>query len=263
MIKQFLLITLAVFGLFLLLTYIWQRSLIYLPIKKAPKLSEFHAEDMQEVQITTADGLSLLSWYKPAQNDRPTFLYLHGNAGHIGYRVPLIRDYMNEGYGVFLLEYRGYGGNPGQPTEQGLYEDGRAAINYLLQQGVKPSRIVLFGESLGTGVATKIATEQQVCAVILQSPFTSLVELSRYHYPWIVLKPWDRFESLSRIDAINAPILVAHGKQDHIVPFKQGIAIYEQAKEPKKMIVLERGHNDLWSHAYSKQVHAFVNRHCS
>ncbi|GGI87406.1 alpha/beta hydrolase [Legionella impletisoli] len=262
MIKQLFLITLAVFGFFLLLTYFWQRSLIYLPVKKMPKLSEFQANDMHEVHIKTADGLSLLSWYKPARFDKPTILYFHGNAGHIGYRVPLIRDYMKEGYGVFLLEYRGYGGNPGRPTEQGLYEDGRAAINYLLQEGVKPSQIVLFGESLGTGVATKIATEQQVCAVILQSPFTSLVELSRYHYPWAFLKPWDRYDSLQRMEAIKAPLLVAHGKRDQIVPFKQGLTIYESAKEPKQLIVLERGHNDLWSDAYSKHVHEFINKHC-
>src|SRR5689334_20161544 len=125
-IKQALVIVLIILSLLALLVYIFQRHLLYFPDPHIPKLGKFHAEDMNVVNIQTTDKLELKSWYKSAQKNHPTILFLHGNAGHIGYRMPLIRQFLDAGLGVLLLEYRGYGGNPGKPSEQGLYLDAQA-----------------------------------------------------------------------------------------------------------------------------------------
>lgn len=263
MIKQLLLV-----GLFLMLIlslglYVFQRYLIYVPAKVVPTREAYQALDMQEVQIATPDGLHLLAWYKPASENQPTVLVLHGNAGHIGNRMPLARQLIESGFGVLLLEYRGYAGNPGSPSESGLYSDADAAMTFLNKQGVKDKRIVVYGESLGTGVATKVATQYSVCAVVLQSPFTSLASVARYHYPWILLSPWDKFDSLSRIRQINAPLLVLHGKDDTLVPFEEGLTLFNQALEPKKMIALPgKDHNALWDDEFFEQVTAFIHGHC-
>ncbi len=228
--------------------YVFQRQYIYFPNTETPQQKDFHAQDMTQVTLTTKDNLKLLAWYKAAKPNQPTILFLHGNAGHIGYRLPLIRQFIQAGLGVLLLEYRGYGGNLGSPSEQGLYQDGRAAMQFLLNHGLKSNQIILYGESLGTGIATKLATEHSILYIVLQSPFTSMTNLSRYHYPWLILNPWDKFDSLSRINQIHAPLLIIHGKLDTVVPYSQGLEIYKQANQPKSMITFDKfGHNDLWS----------------
>lgn len=260
--KQIVVISLCVFFSLMLVMYLFQRSFMYFPDNNLPLTKEFHAQDMQVVSLI-GDGLILHSWYKPAPLNRPTILYLHGNAGHIGYRMPLARNLINAGFGLFLLEYRGFGGNKGRSNEQGLYEDGRLALKFLQQQGVKISQVILYGESLGTAVATKLATEEPVCALILQTPFTSFVHLARYHYPWLPFKPWDRFDSLDRMSEIHSALLVLHGKNDLVVPYEQGLAIFESAKQPKKMISYEnKGHNNLWDHQFFSDVIQFINEHC-
>lgn len=257
-------IILSILCLIMLLIYAFQRRLIYFPEQYTPKLHDYHATDMELVTLQTNDNLKLTSWYKPAINNQPTFLFLHGNAGHIGYRMPLVRQFINKGFGIFLLEYRGYGGNKGSPTEDGLYEDGRTALQFLAQRGVESKQLVLYGESLGTGVATKLAVEYPFCALILQSPFTSLVSLSRYHYPWLILKPKDKFNSLERMKQIHVPLLILHGKQDQVVPIEEGIHLFKQANEPKKILAFDdKNHNNLWDvRGFSEEIIHFVMIYC-
>lgn len=264
MLKHGLLFFIVIIAALFLLLYIFQRKLIYIPALQIPQLQDYQASDMTVVSLQTQDNLSLLSWYKPAASNQPTILLVHGNAGNIGYRMPLARQFLNAGFGVLLLEYRGYGGNKGTPTEQGLYEDGRAALQFLQQQGVESQHVVLYGESLGTGVATQLASEYPVCALILQSPFTSLPSVARYHYPWLFIKPWDQFNSLERIQQIHAPLLILHGKRDQIVPFAEGLQLFNQANEPKKMLAFaDKNHNDLWSDPeFYREVIHFVQAHC-
>ncbi|MDI9819516.1 MULTISPECIES: alpha/beta hydrolase [unclassified Legionella] len=228
-----------------------------------PSRQIFAAEDMEQIIIPTLDGLKLHSWYKPAAANKPTILYLHGNAGHIGYRMPLAREFITAGFGVLLLEYRGYGGNQGQPSEKGLYLDGRAAMQYLQQQGIVPSRTVLYGESLGTGVAIYLANLTPVCAVVLQSPYTSMASVARYHYPWVFIAPWDKFDSLSLIADIHSPLLLLHGINDRIIPYNQSVTLLARANEPKELIGFpHRGHNDLWSKDFADKILEFLNTHC-
>jgi len=244
--------------------YFLQRTLVYAPSKITPERQAFQAKDMRVIQLATHDGLTLHSWYKPAQKTKPTVVIFHGNAGHIGTRMPLARHLITEGFGVLLLEYRGYGGNPGSPTEQGLYHDTRAAMKFLKEEHVTLQNTVLYGESLGTGVATHVATQYpNTCALILQSPYTTMADLGRHHYAWIPIEPWDKFDSMSRIHTIHMPLLALHGTNDTIVPYAQGIALFEKANQPKQWIELPgQGHGDLWQPDFLSTVTAFINLHC-
>jgi fermentation-respiration switch protein FrsA (DUF1100 family) len=218
---------------------------------------------MLEVALSTPDGLSLFSWYCRAQERQPTVLILHGNAGNIDGRMPLAQQFMTSGFGVFLLEYRGYGSNPGSPTEAGLYDDARAAMQFLQKQGVPLEQIVIYGESLGTAVATQVASEFAVCAVVLQSPFTSITNLAHLHYPWLLIKPRDKFDSLSRITKVHAPLLVLHGNADTLVPIHEGKTLFAKANEPKTLIAIDdKGHSNLWNQAFYIDVIDFIKTTC-
>lgn len=263
MLRHWIIAIIFIFLVALLIIYYWQRNLIYFPAKEQPSRHTYQADDMQQITLRTTDGLDLNAWYKPATPGQPTLLYLHGNAGHIGYRMPLVRQFLAAGFGVLLLEYRGYGGNKGQPTEQGLYQDGRAAVQFLLNQGVNSKQLIFYGESLGTGVATQLATEFPACALILQSPYTSMTAVARYHYPWLFISPWDKYDSLARIQSIHFPLLVLHGKQDQIIPYEQGVELFELANQPKHMVSIgDKGHNDLWSPYFTQEVERFIRANC-
>lgn len=261
--KQFLFLLLLILFI-LIVVYFLQRRLVYFPDSEKPNPQGFHAQDMQVIQIHVADGLTLNSWYKPPMDKKPTVLYLHGNAGNIGSRMYLVRQFLSAGFGVFLLEYRGYGGNPGSPTELGFYQDGRAAIQFLRQQGIPEHNVVLYGESLGTGVATQLATEYPICALILQSPYTSLTALARYHYFWLPIPLMDKYDSLSRIKKIHVPILMLHGQLDEVVPYSQGLTLFHMANQPKQWIKFpDKGHHNLWNEHFAQEVIHFIQSSCS
>ncbi|MCC5791450.1 MAG: alpha/beta hydrolase [Legionellaceae bacterium] len=263
-IKQILVVAFFVMLALSLLLYVWQRKMIYLPDPHRPNPALARQFGFDDIFLTSQDGLSLRSWYKAAQPGQPTVLYFQGNAGNIAHRLPLAEPLLQQGIGMFLMGYRGYGGNPGAPSEQGHYADARQALAFLQTQGVPPSQIVLYGESLGTGVASELAQEQPFCALILQSPFLSLVDLARWHYPWILLKPWDRYDSFSKIKKIHSPLLIVHGKRDNIVPFAHAQSLYAAANEPKRLLSYpERGHNDLWHPDYYAALLNFITQHCT
>jgi fermentation-respiration switch protein FrsA (DUF1100 family) len=243
--------------------FLFQRQLLYLPDRNRPQLAGLAQLGVREAMLTTADGLSLLSWYLPPRPGRPVIVYFHGNGGHIGYRFDRLLRFAREGYGVLMPEYRGYGGNPGSPSEAGLYADGRAALDFLGGEATKPSRLVLYGESLGSGVAVRLAAEREVAALILEAPPTSVAEVAQYHYPFVPagLLVRDRFDSLSRIASVKAPILVLQGDRDRIVPPRFGRALYEAAPQPKEgWFVTEGGHEDLARFGALEAVVAFIER---
>lgn len=248
----------------IVLFYFLQRTLMYAPSKITPDKKTFQAEDMRTVQLVTHDELTLNAWYTPAQKTKPTVVIFHGNAGHIGARMPLARHLITQGFGVLLLEYRGYGGNPGSPTEQGLYHDARATMKFLKKEHVPLQNTVLYGESLGTGVATQVATEYpNTCAIILQSPYTTMADLGRYHYPWIPIEPWDKFDSIGHIHTIHMPLLALHGTRDGVIPYTQGVQLFNAANQPKQWVTLpEQGHDNLWQPNFLNTVTVFINQHC-
>ncbi len=255
---------LSFFVLGFALLYFFQRTFIYAPAKYKPSLEAFHASYMTEITLHTSDNLELSAWYKPADKGKPSIIVFHGNARNIGARAPLARAHNKLGFGVLLLEYRGYGQNPGRPSENGLYRDARAGITFLKERGVPINHIVLYGESLGTGVATQMAVEYpNACALILQSPYTSLSALRRYHFPWLPITPWDKFDSLARIQKIHMPLLALHGTEDLVVPYNQGKRLFDRANAPKQWVkLLHQGHGGLWSPDFINATEAFIQKYC-
>ncbi len=237
---------------------------MYYPDPAAPDTELAGVPQMSPVRVDTADGLTLLAWYRPATaKDRPTLVYFHGNAGHIGHRGAKVRPYLDAGFGVLLLAWRGYGGNPGSPSEEGLYHDGRAALDFLSRAGVPPSRIALYGESLGAGIAVQMATERPVGAVVLEAPFTSTADIAAHHYWYLPARYLvrDRFDSKAKIGRIGAPLLIVHGERDRIVPVDLARALFAAAIEPKEArFEAAAGHNDLYDFGAAPTVIDFLDR---
>jgi fermentation-respiration switch protein FrsA (DUF1100 family) len=223
-----------------------QRRLIYFPHGSVPPI-DATLPGWQEIAFDTSDGLSLAGWFTPPGTDAPTVIVFPGNAGNRADRALLGSRLADEGYGVLLFDYRGYGGNPGHPTESGLARDARAAAAFVEEQaGNHP--MVYFGESLGAAVAVELATTHPPAALILRSPFTSLPDVARVHYPLIPAKAalWDEYPSLDRIGRVTAPLLVIAGAADSTVPVEQSRTLYEAAPGPRELLIIaDADHNDL------------------
>lgn len=246
----------VVYGLLVGAMFVFQRSLMYFPDRSAVAPARAGVPDMAERQLTAADGVALVAWFKPAASAaHPTIVYFHGNGGNIALRGGRVRPFLDAGYGVLLLSYRGYGGSAGRPSEAGLYADGRAAVRFVLDTGVPARQVVLFGESLGSAVALQMASEQSPGALILEAPFTSAVDVAASAYPFVPVR-WlvkDRYESIAKIGRIRVPLLIVHGERDRIVPVRYARRLFEAAAQPKKAVFLPRaGHNDLSEHGATK-----------
>ena len=257
-------LTAAVVG-YALLTgglFLGQRRLLYFPDRAPPDLALASLDGMAPAQLATDDGLSLLAWYAPARGtNKATLVYFHGNAGHIGHRAGKVRPYLDAGHGVLLVSWRGYGGNDGSPTEDGLYRDGRAAFAFLDRLGVASETTVVYGESLGSGVAVQMARERRVGGVVLESPYTSIPAVAAHHY-WYLPAAWlvrDRFDSLSKIGEIGAPLLVLHGERDRVVPVEFGRELFAAAREPKTWRGFAQAGHDLYALGAAEAVLAFLS----
>jgi len=227
-----------------------QRSLMYLPSGDVVTPDDAGLGAAESVRLRTDDGLDLGAWYAPAASISPrgTVIVFNGNAGNRSYRGTLGARFVQAGFGVLLFDYRGYGGNPGSPSEDGLASDARAARRFLATRAdVDPARVVYFGESLGAAVAVALALEQPPAALILRSPFSSAVDVGRFHYPWLpvgwILK--DRFPSIERMPRVTSPTLFIAGDRDRIVPASQTKALFDAARGRKDLFVLaDADHND-------------------
>lgn len=249
----------------LALLYVFQRSLIYYPNDYNPHLAAYNLPSMREVRVPTADGLSLRAWWAPPADARaPVVLYLHGNAGGLGARAEKVRPFLERGFGVLLLAWRGFSGNAGSPDEAGLYEDGRAALRFLDGQGIAPARRAIYGESLGSAVAVQLAVEGAPGAIVLESAFSSMADAAGAHYPifpvaWLLK---DRYESAAKIGAVRAPVLVLHGERDRVVPVRLGRALFAAAREPKQArFYPAAGHDDLHNFGAGDLAADFIARH--
>ena len=247
--------------------YVFQRNLIYFPSTETPDRAQAGVPDMRDVTLKTEDGLSLLSWYKEAQPGQRTVVLFHGNAGHIGHRGYKARLFIDAGLGVFLAEYRGYGGNPGKPSEEGFRADARAALTFLIQENVDLSRVVLYGESLGTGVAVQLATDKKtrnsIKSLVLESPFTSISDIAAHHYPFVFARQLvkDSFDSLSRIGRYSGDLFVIHGENDRTVPISFGKKLFAAAREPKQAHWIPgAGHNDVFQPETARLVIDYLSR---
>jgi fermentation-respiration switch protein FrsA (DUF1100 family) len=255
-----LLVGLGVYAMIAAFMFFNQRQLLYHPDIKQVDPATLGITGAEVTSIKTPDGEKLVAWYAPAPAGRPTVLFLHGNAGSIAERPLRFQYYRKAGFGVLYLSWRGYGGSTGQPSERGLMIDANAAYDWLMAKGVSPGSLVIVGESLGTGVAVQLAASRPVAALALEAPYTSMVDVARYHYGWLPvdLLLRDRFESLDAITKVHAPLLIVHGDADPVVPFALGKRLFEAAVEPKRFVAVPGGtHGSIFEEATWAQEVAF------
>lgn len=241
---------LVIAGLLIVLVWAGQRRLIYLPSQGPVPPAGHLLPSARDVTLSTSDGLTLGAWLVPpgGPDRKITVLVANGNAGDRSLRAPLAAALARNGLTVLLFDYRGYGGNPGSPTETGLARDVRAAYEFLVgQAGARPDRIVYFGESLGAAVVTELATQHRPAGLVLRSPFVDLVAVGRVHYPFLpvgaLLK--DRFPVAERLSQINVPTTIVYGDRDSIVPPQQSQTVAAAALGPTTIVEIDGAdHND-------------------
>jgi fermentation-respiration switch protein FrsA (DUF1100 family) len=250
----------VLFGGFVALMYVTQRSLMYFPetLRVAPADAGFTGA--QEIVLDTSDGEKVIAWHLPPRGEKPVILYFHGNGGSLRYRVERFRALTGDGTGLVALSYRGYGGSTGSPTEPGLLADAAAVYEFAAAR-YPAERIVLWGESLGTGVAIALAAERKVSRIVLEAPFTSAADIGARAYPFLPVRLLmkDQFRSDERIGKLNVPLLFLHGAFDRVVPLALGERLYALANQPKRLVRFPRGdHNDLDGHGAQAAAREFL-----
>jgi fermentation-respiration switch protein FrsA (DUF1100 family) len=258
--KWFLLVAAAGYVALLALLYVAQRSLLYFPDPRRLHPAAAGLPRAEEVSLQSADGVRLRAWHVPPREGMPVVLYFQGNGGGLDLRAERFRKLTADGTGLLALNYRGYGGSDGKPSEAGIILDAKAAYGFAAER-YGANRIVLWGESLGTGVAVALAAEEPVARVILESPYTSIADVAASIY-WFVpvrLLLKDTFHSDQRIAKVTVPVLVVHGERDTIVRITFGERLYALMPGPKQFIRLPHaGHNDHDQHGMPEMVKPFL-----
>ena len=232
--------------LLIIIMFFFQRNLLYHPSVDNYLKDNSGAEptEIEKIKITTGDKIDLNGWFynKDIKNFK-TLVFFHGNAGSLKNRTYKLNYFKDLDINFLIIAWRGFSGNMGKPNEMGLYEDARSAVRWLNMKGIQDKNIILYGESLGTAMAVEIAQNKKYAGIILESPFTSMVNMGKKYYPFFpvsfLLK--DKFESYKKINKISVPILIIHGKVDKIVPYAMGKKMYELANEPKFFYSQEYG----------------------
>ena len=217
------------------------------------------------VTYQTADNLALTSWYFPPKDNKPVFIMFHGNAGNVSWYYSVPEYFASRGYGFLLAEYRGYGHNSGSPSEEGFYNDGRAAMEWLIKEKKIPEdRIIVYGHSIGTGTACEMAVEYKgIKALVLEAPFTSMVAEAGDVYPWLgpfKYLTFDKFDNLSKVSDFSKPVIILQGSRDQVIPVKHGKALFDAVGSPvKKYVLLDGGgHNNLADFGLFPDIENFV-----
>lgn len=257
-------LTLAlVYAVFVASMGVMQKDLLYFPGVGRFAPQEWALKELQPLDVTAEDGLKITSWYAPARaRDKMTIVFFQGNTGHLGYRNYKVRPWLDAGYGLLMVGYRGYG-NPGSPSEEGLYMDAQASIDAIKAKGVPENGLVFYGESLGSGVAVQMATEYGIAALILEAPFTSVVDVGASRYPFVPVRLiWrDRYDAVEKIGAVHAPLLLLHGEADQVVPIRFGKKLFDAANDPKQAVYLpEVGHNNIYGLKVQQLVLSFLSK---
>ncbi|MDC0216210.1 alpha/beta hydrolase [Candidatus Pelagibacter sp.] len=229
-----LILLLIIYLILISFLYFFQRNLLYHPTENNYYGDELKVS-VEKIKIKTKDSLELISWFHKKNIRYKTILFLHGNAGTLENRIHKINHFKDMKVNFLILAWRGFSGNKGKPTEKGLYEDANSAIKWLKTKGFYENDIIIYGESLGTGVTVEIAQNKNFAGIILESPFTSMTEAAKNKYPFfpIELLLKDKYENYKKIKNITSPVLIMHGEKDSLVPFFMGKKIYQLANDPK------------------------------
>jgi uncharacterized protein len=247
--KNAIVVLIFAYVLLLLAAYFGQRKLLYFPDRKRTAPEAVGLVGVKERVLATPDGEHVIAWYARAKPGKPTLLYFHGNGGSLAARASRIERFTGEGWGIYIATYRGYGGSTGSPTEAANVADARTAYDALVNEGVPSSRIILYGESLGTGIAVRLASERPSAGLILDAPYTSIVDIAARRYPIfpVGLALHDRYDSKTLISKVKVPVLVLHGERDRVIPIEMGRALLALANEPKRFVSFPNGgHSDLY-----------------
>ena len=240
-----------------------QRVLLYHPDPTRVAPAQAGLKGVEEVMLTAPDGVELVSWYGAAGSGQPTILYFHGNASNLAGRAGRVGEYLAKGRGMLMMSYRGYSGSGGKPTEADNFADARLAYDWLRRQGVAADDILLYGESLGSGVALDLAEDVAVGGIILDAPYTSIADVGQRVYPYLPVHTFlfDRYDSRSRIGAIPAPLLIVHGERDELIPIEMGRELFNLAPEPKEFAAIAgAGHADHYLFGSYDVIHAWIDR---
>ena len=245
------------------LMYFNQRRLTYFPDSRRVSPAELGLSGVSEITLPTPDGETLVAWYARAKPGEPTLLYFHGNAGSLATRVERVRKYVERGRGILILTYRGFGGSTGTPSELSNTADAKLSYDYLIGNGLRPEDILLYGESLGTGVAVQTAAARSAAGLILDAPYTSLADVAAERYPWVPVR-WlmsDPYRSDLYLVKLTLPVLVVHGDRDDTVPVAMGRKVYELAGGPKELAIINgAGHSDHYLFGSFDIINAWIDK---
>lgn len=240
-----------------------QQRLLYFPDTRRSTPGEVDLPDVEERELVMRDGARVLTWWGVAKEGRPTLLYFHGNGGSLATRSERIRKYMAHGYGIVMMTYRGFGGSEGVPNERINVSDAMEVYEALRASGIPADQIVLYGESLGTGVAIQVAAEKDVAGLILDAPYTSIVDLAALHYPHLPAR-WlmtDRYESLRAAGRVTAPSLIVHGEADDVIPVEMSADVAAALKGPVQVATFPgAGHSDHYMFGSYEAIYAWLAR---
>src|SRR5262245_41397458 len=258
-------LVLALAGIFALIVVVGRllhRYFVYLPDRTRVAPEDAGVSDVEEIVFKAADGTKLIAWYLPARGNKPTLLYFTGNSGNVANRAGKIRTIAADGYGVFMLNYRRCGGSEGRPSEPRITADAVSAYDCLRGLGVAPHDIVAYGESLGTAVATRLSLQRHVEALVLEAPFTSIVDVGRLMWKGFPLSliMADQYRTIDRIGDVTVPLFIVHGGRDAIIPLDLARKVFHAANEPKRLeVVRAAGHNDLFDRGAWDKVRGFLD----
>jgi fermentation-respiration switch protein FrsA (DUF1100 family) len=242
--------------------FFFQRNIIYRPDPTYYTPADAKLTGVREVRLATPGGDQLIAWYAAARPGKPTLLYFHGNGHGLMTRADRFRRFLDAGIGIFMLSYRGYSGSTGTPTEKAIIADAALAYEHLLGMGVTPEDIIAYGESLGTGVAVQLAGAKPVRALVLDAPYTSILDVGRLYFPIMPIETIlvDHYASDRNILKVKVPILILHGTKDRTIPFDLGLRLFNTAPEPKEMAALEgAGHSDIYEFGALERLQRFLD----
>ena len=244
-----------IFGFFL---FIFQRRIVFNVIGIPQEPAYYGLNNIEIIKIITSDDIELLGWFSKAKSNKPTLIYLHGNSFDIGERAYRIQRYLNEGWGVLLFAWRGYSGNKGNPTENNLYKDAESALKWIEKNTyLQKSDLVIYGESLGTGVAVELGTRYLFKSIVLEAPFTSISDIAQKKYKIYPVKFFvlDKFDNYKKITKVFSPLLIISGMKDEVIPHSHSVKLFTKANDPKDCLFIgEAMHNNLYDFNIDKKV---------